>query len=236
MNLMRALYGEMAWPVHEIPSIPFSGLSAVSKKILNPEIRWTQFYQFAEFIPTLYEIHADRVTALTERRPHFEQGRRNLNGVLEQAGSPYRMVIDELAPITNQEEVSEVRNAFSAPAPFELAGEHIAEALAHLGRRPEPNYHDCVKQAFSAVESVLWVAIGGKPKIPEALRQFQEKYVPIHAALRQTIEKLHGYASDEEGGRHAATERTEVGEPEARLMLVTCSAVTNFLIRKAMKF
>ena len=57
----------------------------------------------------------------------------------------------------------------------------------------------------------------------------------MHGAIGQVIEKLHGYASDEEGVRHAATEATVVGEAEARLMLVSCSAMTNFLIRKVLK-
>jgi hypothetical protein len=49
------------------------------------------------------------------------------------------------------------------------------------------------------------------------------------------IEKLHGYASDEEGVRHGVTEATTVGDAEARLILVSCSAMMNFLIRKALK-
>jgi hypothetical protein len=85
------------------------------------------------------------------------------------------------------------------------------------------------------VESVLWVAIDDKPKLPAALRAFEARYGLLHGALRGVIERLHGYASDEEGVRHAATEAAVVGEAEARLMLVSCSAMVNFLIRKVMQ-
>lgn len=236
MRLMTALYREMRWPIHQIPWQASEARRLTAENVLSPSIPYTRFYQFAEFIPVLHAFTADPQSATsTDRKRLYESARVALNDVLEQEGSPYRMAVHELVPITSREELSEVRKASTAPAPFELAGEHIEEALAHLGRRPDPNYHDCITQAFKAVESVLWVAIGDKPKIPEAIRRFQEKYGPMHAAVGQLIEKLHGYASDEEGVRHAATEPVVVGEAEARLMLVSCSAMMNFLIRKTLK-
>jgi hypothetical protein len=236
MRLMSPLYREMHWPIHQIPWHSSDARKLVADHVLGPSISYTRFYQFAEFIPVLHALTADPQRASsTDRERLYETARVALNDVLEQEGSPYRMAVNELVPITSEEELAAVRKASSTPAPFELAGEHIDEALAHLARRPDPNYHDCITQAFKAVESVLWVAIDDKPKIPEAIRRFQEKFGPMHGAVGQLIEKLHGYASDEEGVRHAATEATVVGEAEARLMLVSCSAMMNFLIRKALK-
>jgi hypothetical protein len=233
MRLMRALYMEMSWPVHEIPYRQFAGREQVAKYILNARLAWTDFYQFAEFLPLLY---SDTDCASADKQGAREMMRAALNSVLEQEGSPYRMAVNELVPVSDEEELKEIAQAATLPEQFQKASEHIAQALGHLAQRPEPNYHDCITQAWCAVESALWAATGDKAKIPEAIRRFQEEYGPIHQALLQQIDKLHGYASDEEGVRHAATEHSAVGEAEARLMLVSCSAMTTFLVRKALKF
>jgi hypothetical protein len=73
------------------------------------------------------------------------------------------MAVNELAPITNEEEMLEVRRAAVAAASFQLAADHIAASRAHLAHRPDANYHDGVKQPFCAVELTLWIAIEDKP-------------------------------------------------------------------------
>jgi AbiJ N-terminal domain 4 len=231
-NMMVALYRELRRPAHEVPHNSAEAKTTIARHILNPDIGWTDFYKFVEFIPILATM---LVAGESQKVAAFERMRAAINDVLEQEGSPYRMTVNELAPITNEQELLEVRRAVAAAAPFQLAADHISASLAHLAHRPSPNYHDCAKQAFSAVESTLWIAIQDKPKIPQAVRKFEEKFGKIHGALSQLIEKLHGYASDEEGVRHGATEAATVGEAEARLMLVSCSAMMNFLIRKALK-
>jgi hypothetical protein len=230
--MMVALYRELRRPAHEVPHNSADAKTIIARHVLNPSISWTDFYKFVEFIPVLATMLA---ASETQKTTAFEKMRTAINDVLEQEGSPYRMAVNELAPITSEEELLEVRRAVAATTPFQLAAGHISASLAHLANRPNPNYHDCAKQAFSAVESTLWIAIEDKPKIPQAVRRFEEKYGMIHGALSQIIEKLHGYASDEEGVRHGATEATTVGEAEARLMLVSCSAMMNFLIRKALR-
>jgi hypothetical protein len=229
MQMMRHLYREMGWPITDISFNPADARDFLASQFLNPRIQWTEFYQFAELIPSLRALARD---ARHDQRAACLAARSALNSALEQEGSPYRMAMDELAPITSAEEIEEVRAAAASVGRFELAAEHINQALAHLAQRPAPNYRDSIKQSFSAVESVLWVAIEDKPKLPQALRVFEARYGEIHGALRGIVEKLHGYASDEEGVRHAATEPSDVGEAEARLMLVCCSSMMNFLIRK----
>jgi hypothetical protein len=235
-RVMRELYREMRWPIDAIPWHPTDGRKHLHQQLLRADILWTKFYQFAEFIPALFAIAAHPSASSYDQRERFKQARKSLNDVLEQEGSSFRMADHELVEITSEEELSELRQAASGvPYQFQPAADHIAQALAHLARRPQPNYHDTIKQAFSAVEAALWIAIGDKPKIPEAVREFEKKYGALHPALAQQIHKLHGYASDEEGIRHAATGPAEVGEAEARLMLVSCSAMLNFLIRKALR-
>ena len=158
---------------------------------------------------------------------------RNLNAMLEREGSPYRVINGLLAPVTNEAEIAEVTAATTGTDKFSPARDHINEALKHLGARP-PAYADCMKQAASALESALKIAGGDDTgRMAQWLARFEEQYGALHPALRTAIDKLYGYASDEEGVRHGATAPVTVGEPEARAMLVTCSALVNFLIRKA---
>lgn len=70
---------------------------------------------------------------------------------------------------------------------------------------------------------------GGLEKAIEKLSQ----NVTIHQALKQGFLKLYGYTSNEDGIRHAILESSDIGFPEAKYMLVSCSAFVNFLIEKA---
>ena len=56
---------------------------------------------------------------------------------------------------------------------------------------------------------------------------------PMHAALRQALEKLYGYTSDEKGVRHALLDEATVDEADARFMMVACSAFVTYLICRA---
>lgn len=155
------------------------------------------------------------------------------NEMLAREGSPYRFVNGLLVPITSDTEVEEINAAVSGDDQFSLARDHIEEGLKHLGSRP-PAYADCIKQSICAVESALRIATGDETaRMAPLLGRFEKEHGKLHPSLRAAIDKLYGYASDEDGVRHGATVEVSVGEAEARAMLVTCSALMNFLIRKA---
>ena len=55
----------------------------------------------------------------------------------------------------------------------------------------------------------------------------------IHPALLVVLDKLYGYASAEQGVRHAAKDdREHVGREEAQFMLVACAAACSYLLGK----
>jgi hypothetical protein len=227
-NLMHVLYEHLGTPTTSIPHGAFDGRDAIYKWLITAT--WTGFYGFVELLPFLYGMIQDY-----RRDERLEEARLTINEVLEQHGSPYRMATNQqLIPLTSEQELAEVRNAATTSGRFQLAAKHISDALAHIARRPEPDYKDSIKQSFCAVESAVWIAIGEKPRFAVALKKFEEMHA-LHGSLTQMIDKLHGYASDEEGVRHGATETSPVGEAEARMMLVTCSAIVNYIVRKAEK-
>lgn len=179
------------------------------------------------------ELEARDLRQAQQVREIIRKYQKDANQMLEREGSPYRIVDNLLVPITNEGEIAEVQAAATGSDRFAVARDHIAQGLAHLGARP-PAYADCIKQAVSAVESALKIDAGNDTwKMKQLLDTFERKHGKLHPALREAIDKVYGYASDEEGVRHGAAEPVTVGEAEARALLVTCSALTNFIIRKA---
>jgi hypothetical protein len=57
--------------------------------------------------------------------------------------------------------------------------------------------------------------------------------IAIHPAMREGMNKLYGYTSDEGGIRHALLDESDIDEAEAKFMMVTCSAFVNFCVQRA---
>ena len=157
-----------------------------------------------------------------------------MNGIFQREGSPYRFVGQVLSPITDPAELQAISEAQQQGERFSGAREHIASALENLGRRPEPDYRNAIKEAISAVESTLKVLTGKEAgDLSVALKAFQQAN-PIHGALFKGLFSLYGYTSDEHGLRHALLDAdANVGFAEAKFMIVACAGFMNFLILKS---
>lgn len=160
------------------------------------------------------------------------------NQVLEEEYAGYRVMNNEIIPITNKGELDSLESAIDTSHFKNLKGaaKHLETAIQLFSRKPEPDYRNSIKESISAVESVvkqITGEIGGG--LDKALNLLDEK-VKFHQAFKQGLLKLYGYTSDDKGGiRHAILEEKEIGFDEAKFMLVSCSALVNFLIAKADK-
>ena len=157
------------------------------------------------------------------------------NLILRRENAGYRFVAGQLAPITNPTEIEEIERAADVAAAVGLNGAHahIAQALSLFSKRPEPDYRNTVKEAISAVESVVKVINGARGGgLPDALNILAAR-IDLHPSLKLGLEKLYGYTSDKDGVRHAIFGQSRVDETDARFMIVTCSAFVTFLIAKA---
>jgi hypothetical protein len=70
------------------------------------------------------------------------------------------------------------------------------------------------------------------------LTEFAEVWtakVNLHPRLQAALNALHDYTSDDHGIRHALKDDAEPEAEDARSLLVTCSAIVNFLVEKASK-
>lgn len=142
----------------------------------------------------------------------------------------YRFVSDQIVPVTDELEIREIEQACKTP--FDGARTQLQKALGFLSDRENPDYKNCVKESISAVESVCKVISGNeKATLKDALNGLISNGMNIHGSLKSAILALYGYASDEGGIRHAEREtESTVTFEEAKLMMVTCSAIVNYLV------
>lgn len=150
-----------------------------------------------------------------------------LNHVLESENSGYRLINEAVTPITDKNELQEVGDAAERLSPDAT---HIRRALELMNDRKNPDFRNSIKESISAVESVC-KELTNTPKgdLGECLRLIKKKK-HLHPAFEQSLMKLYAYTSDGGGIRHALTEEHEHPKfADAKFMLVTCSALVNYL-------
>lgn len=162
---------------------------------------------------------------------------KSLNFILKRELSAYKFIDGQLSPITTDEEASEIEQALDTARKSKLVGVevHLKTALVKFSDRKNPDYRNCITESVSAVESIAKI-ITGKPKatLGDALKVIEDK-VDIHGALKEGLNKMYGYTSDEGGLRHAMLNLGKIDSEDARFMLVSCSAFINYLKVKADK-
>ena len=160
----------------------------------------------------------------------FNIFQKRFNDLFEREYVGYRFITGKIVPITDKIEMQEIEKAVQTP--FEGARAQLQKALGFLSDREHPDYKNCVKESISAVESVCKVlANDPKAELGQALKSLIANGLNIHGSLKSAILALYGYASDEGGIRHAEREtESTVTFEEAKFMMVTCSAIVNYLV------
>jgi hypothetical protein len=156
-----------------------------------------------------------------------------LNKVFASNFSAYRFVDSILVQINSEEEVVELESATQNLDPTSPAREHLRQAMALFSDRKNPDYPNSIKESVSSVESVVRGLLGDeKATLGAGLRKLEKEH-GLPPTLKKAFSTLYGYTSDSGGIRHAmSVGDTPPGRPEARFMLVTCSAFVNYLITK----
>jgi hypothetical protein len=76
------------------------------------------------------------------------------------------------------------------------------------------------------VEAICKIITGDeKATLNAALRRLEGSGIPLHAALRQSFERLYAYTGDADGIRHALLDESRLDFDDAMFMLVSCSAL-----------
>lgn len=161
----------------------------------------------------------------------------DINMILEQEKSGYRLLNDKFVNIIDNEELAEISSAMDSP--YDSVRMHINKALSLYADRKKPDYENSIKESISAVESLCCIitgATGSQATLGNTIKKLEKDGgVVIHSAMKIAFEKLYGYTSDSDGIRHGGIDFTNAPAEDAKYMLVSCSAFINYLIEKQSK-
>lgn len=203
---------------NDIPVIINDAIDAVKEAFFASE--WFEVYDFVEFTSSI----------LGNSRPLFVL---ECNEVLEREMSAYRIVGDQVTPITSSDELSTIEDALDATSGLTGASTHLRRALELLSDRKNPDYRNSIKESVSAVEAVAQSVTGNSnATLGAALKAISTK-APMHPALNKSLSSLYGYTSDSNGIRHALLESSDLDFIDAKFMLSACAAFVNYLIGKS---
>lgn len=155
-----------------------------------------------------------------------------INHVLEIENSAYRIINNEIIPITSEQEIKSIEEAITNTNQFSGVQQHLNQALKLMSDRQNPDYRNSIKESISAVESICKIVTNeDKATLGKALKIIEDKH-GLHAALKGSLSQLYGYTSDADGIRHAMLEESNLSYIDAKFMLVACTNFINYLIDK----
>ena len=152
----------------------------------------------------------------------------DFNKLFEEEYVGYRFVDGIIVKITNNEEIEAINEASNSP--YKSVKEHIDKAIKYISVTQNIDYKNSIKESITALEVLCSILTKKNAILSEAIKNiFKDKN--IHPALKEAVIKLYGFSSDAAGIRHdTAKEETRVTFDEAKLILVICSGIINYLI------
>ena len=180
------------------------------------ECQWYEVYDFIEFVGNNYKRY--------NFKELFFQA---CNNLFEKEMSAYRFVNGIITRITEKEEIQEIEQALESN--LGPVATHIRRSLELISDRNSPDYRNSIKEAISAVESLVAQKLGGEGGTLGKLLHKLESERGLHPALKRAFSSLYGYTSDQGGIRHALMEKDNNDFYDAKFMLVVCSAFINFV-------
>ena len=153
-----------------------------------------------------------------------EKSRQWINNTLEEHNAAYRFVGQEIAEITDSNEIQAIETALSAAeSPVRV---HLDAALSMLSDKEAPDYRNSVKESISAVEAACRIVTSNtSATLGDALKRVKN----LHPAMAKAFSNLYGYTNDASGIRHSLIDEATITYTEAKFMLVTCSAFVSYL-------
>ena len=230
-EIAHAYQGE--YPEKEIRDV----VAKTLKKWLDPAV-WHYKEAWEQIEHAVYDCEWFRVYDLMESvNAHFERTTpaaaeafaERLNDLFAEQGIGWQFVNGEIVIRGDESFESTVKTAVTVLEEDKkpTAAGHLQFALTALSARPKANTSGAVAQATNAVECVLG-EITGKAM---PLGKYLDKYPGLfHSALKNGLDGIYGYASDE-GARHGK-EGTEPPREEAEFVVAVCAAVCTLLTRK----
>jgi hypothetical protein len=228
--------------VHKMPIDRVGGTSSKALEWFRYAFFEGPWYQTYEIIEHIYASENSMASAiastlgdLTRHEHRVSLLKSRLNQVLERELSGYRFIDNILTPISSPIEVDAIETAIDGLRVEGHGGarQHLLTALELLGKKPDPDYRNSIKESISSIEAMVNRLAGtGGNGVDYALDRISAKS-PIHGALKSAFKSLYGYSSNESGIRHSLLNESNIGYEEAAFMLVACSAFASYLTAKS---
>jgi hypothetical protein len=208
-------------PIDTIPNYQHLCETFIRDKFFNYD--WHEIYDFLEFLMNLKVTNFNREKFLSE-----------INILLEQEFSGYRIIDGLVCPITNEIEINEIEEAKNQFTPSSGANIHLKNALDKLSDKKNPDYGNSIKESISALESVIRL-LTGESTLGKGLSALSSKGIEIDPLIKSGMEKFYGFTNNKGSGiRHAIVEDYQSPDfDDAKLMIVLCSSFINFLMSKS---
>lgn len=152
---------------------------------------------------------------------------KEFNKLFENEFVGYRFIEKIIVPISNEVEIKAISDA--AETKYDKANEHIIKALKILSDRNNKDYKNVIKESLCALEG-LCSLYSDKETLGKMIEDITNR-LNIHDNLKNAIKNLYWFASDEPGIRHENKSKgNSVTFDEAKLVLVECSGIINYLV------
>jgi len=185
------------------------------------ELNWYDIYNLVEFL--LKNDNFDNA--------NYTPGESNIdeiNKILEEEMSGYRIVNNYIVPIIDEIEMQEIEESLEIE--YNGAKRHLSNALEFLSDRENPDYPNSIKESISAVEAVAKEITGKETDLASCLKVMD---LDLNKQFKTAMTNMYGWTCKEDGIRHGHTgEELKTSFEEAKYMLVTCSAFVNYMIAK----
>jgi hypothetical protein len=156
--------------------------------------------------------------------------RDKINSILKQEKSAYIFNNSgELIKMSDEIEIDEVNYSLEKTKKYSSVSEHLKKARDAFSDRENPDYTDTIRESIFAVEAVVKIITNDQ----NATLESALKNIPnININLKSSLEKLYHFRGDQGGVGHAlkCEQKSIISEYDARLVLVTCHAIVNYLI------
>lgn len=187
------------------------------------KFEWHTIYSFIE------ETLENYPSQYCEKKDKFIE---QINQALERENSAYRIINDEIIPITSEQEIQSIETALENTNQYSGVQQHLNQALKLMSDRQNPNYSKSMHDSISAVEGLARLLLEDDSiTLGKAIPRIRTKY-ELHPTLMESLNKLYGYTSDEAGVRHGSAQESNLSYIDAKFMLVACTNFINYLIEK----
>lgn len=193
--------------------------------IISSVFKKGEYYEILDLI----EFFSEKISFYIQNQ-YFEKEDycRFFNSRFEEEFVGYRFVDGVIVQSIDEEANKSIEDAASTK--YDIVNKHISKAVNYLSGANR-DAENSIKESVAAVEYLCNVLAGTKSfELSKAIDALDKKK-RLHPCMKSMIEKLYGFASDEEGIRHSTKAGiTKVSFNDGLFILVTCSAFINYAL------